>query len=147
MLQWKSIFSTLDTYAQAVDTRLTDVLNKAAFDFQSADYRVKRLEKMLAQINAQLNHLTNAPSNHYIGSPNSGFEDIQTRHFPPESNQARAQVQRQPPGIDQQVRFANHDQDQYDRRYDPVKKELLKGLRKTLDDGHKKMSRICAKSC
>ena len=74
--------STLDAYAQAVDNRLTDVLNKATFEFHSADARSKRLEEQVTQIHAQLTKLNNAPANHYIGSPNSGFEEFQTRHFP-----------------------------------------------------------------
>ena len=35
--------STLDSYAQAVDARLTDVLNKATIEFRGADARVKLL--------------------------------------------------------------------------------------------------------
>ena len=46
--------STLDSYAQAVDARLTEVLNKATFEFHGADARVKLLEQQVTHINAQL---------------------------------------------------------------------------------------------
>ena len=103
---------TLEAFAQTIDNKLGDMLGKATFEFQSQDTRIKQLEARQTQMNnqfeakiVQLSNLinnapiNNAPSNHYIGSPNSGFEAFKTvapTDYPPGVQEAPQQ-----PGVEQ----------------------------------------------